>query len=182
MASPSSSRLPLLLIASVVVAGLVCFFALRSPAGRLPTAPAPAAPATPPATAPVYAPASGNFNPDYPKWTPLERSTYLAGASAMNGAVRTEFLKSAYRVELDAFMRVEILSYFEEGDLEPAQTELLSLLVQTEPDPMVREAILMTASTHGKLGQPILNKGLQDGEDDVRVLARELLDEMAEGN
>jgi hypothetical protein len=139
------------------------------------------------ATSPAAATQAGiavvdaGFDPNYPKWTPRERAGYLAKANGMGGATRTEFLKTAYRVELDPHMRVEILSYFEDGDLEPAQRELLSLLVQTEPDSMVREAILMTASTHGELGQPILNKGLQDGEEEVRVLARELLDEMAEG-
>jgi hypothetical protein len=183
MAQSSSPRPRLLLIAlALVIGGVGCFLALRRPSGAPSAAPEAGLSSPRPAVAPpASASASPDFDPAYPQWTPTERSEYLKKAAALKGTPRTEFIKSAYRVELDPFMRVEILSYFEDGDLEPGPTQLLSLLVQTEPDAMVREAILMTASTHGDLGKPILDRGLQDGEEDVRVLARELLDEMAEG-
>ena len=108
----------------------------------------------------------------------MERSQFLTSVRGLPIDARVALLKECYRRENDPHMRIEILSYFEEFDPGKPGWDLLALLVRTESDPNVREAILMTASSHGVNGRQVLDLALLDGEPAVKELAQELIEEM----
>lgn len=169
-------------MAAILLLGTGGFLYSRKPSpgagdGTVPGLPAASGRVAAPAISPESA---GIHDPAYGSWPAEARSAHVATANALRGEARGSFLKELYRIEADPAMRLEILSYFEEGEPSPEDWKLLKLLLQTESDPDVREGILMTAAYHEEAGVSLLRQGLRDPDDNVRVLAEELIEELGE--
>ncbi|MBB5353165.1 hypothetical protein HNR46_003419 [Haloferula luteola] len=89
-------------------------------------------------------------------------------------------VKSYYRREVDAAMRIEILAHLDDEEWTQDQVDFLESVMRLDSDATVREAVLMSAAYQNPVCLPLLQLGRQDRDENVRELAAELIEEAQE--